>query len=254
MAVTAPVAFLPEGMVWERSFGDVACEFVKGGSKDMYKMFLYGTRWLDQLFQTMQIQVYPPQGPLHTFKVLKNGFGVCDLPEKFNKAIDAYYDDRKTKWDLAQSVADIMNPFVDGAELVNTVVLGSLATAMPALKAGHSVATLIGSAIGTHKGLTEETAKTEEEKHLNWVKLGRNVSYLVVGAVGTLSLLVAIKAQEIIILVGLTAGLGFTVYGFFYERMVNPTHNHELLGTAGRKSVFKDYVTVKTSFKTSLGG
>jgi hypothetical protein len=141
-------------------------------------------------------------------------------------------------------MTDIMNPFVDGAELVNTVTLGLLMTVMPTLKAGHSLATFVGAALGTHKSLTEESAKTAEEAHLNWVKCGRNVSYLVVGAVGSLSLLVAIKAQEIIILIGLTAGLGFTVYGFFYERMVNPKHDYELLGIAGRKSVFKDYAAL----------
>lgn len=231
----------------QRSYGEVFFDFCKEKKGDLAKIMIYSLGLIQESGKKMYILPFPGVGPvahLPYWKGSKNFIGLTDVPEKCRAVFKAWtraqgWDNiagGRSYWEVVGAVGEASSKVVEALEVINERLVGkTLSVVMPYFKIMGTFGSFFHSSIGTIKDIKDlgrrEVQEDTKLRQLTWLKLGRDSSYLAVGAINIIALKVTIAAHSAIVLVGLSFALAFGIGVYFYERVENPKDDPKFYGT-----------------------
>ncbi len=226
-----PPVYKPE----EYSVAGVVLKFFEEKAKDISKVFSYTTFWLGQAIPNLPAEARSFSATMGDFK---NFISATEVPKKIMEARDAvnrFWTDLTTSGGPWSKVAEAgREVFKKATSLTNSVVdsvdfssrfLPIDQNVMSWLKGLNFAATLGGAgngAIEQIQNFCKTTDADAQKRTLYMINLARDVSYVAVGVIGVASFVTGAAIVPWMIVAALTSGLGFTIGGYFYEKLYDP--------------------------------
>ncbi len=232
-AIGAPQPFVPPFENTNKDIGTIFKEFMDTQLKNIIKIFGYATGWT-----SIYLGKGDPTGELcgrisGHFQQAKRFATAMEIPAKTYEVGVAVEKLIKTP-----SLENMRNLFLDKLTslidpVCNAIEFGNEYLpleqgAFTAMKAVNYGSTFIGNTNGIVKEAEKMYGMPEfdtKKATLHLINIARNVSYVVLGAIGLASVFLGFAAMPWMFLACLTSGLTFTLGGFFYERLVYSEKN-----------------------------